>query len=127
MDSEKEISIIPHAEQVTEIKTLPITSVEMNNESGGRTKVVVTSKMRLLDSGGPMLIVIFCIFMLLASIVFYIVGYPIFGISASIFTIFWIRLEMGYFDYVRKIQTFIKTKAGEKNPAAKNIMPLVHA
>ncbi len=130
MDSEKEISIIPHAEQISEIKTLPITSVEMDNESGGGTKVVVTSKMRLLDSGGPMLIVIFCAFMLLASIVFYTVGEPIvaytvFGISAAIFTIFWIRLEMGYFDYVRKIQSFIKTKAATKS-AAKS-MPLVHA
>ena len=115
VEKEHKLSIVPHAEQITDIKTLPITSVVMN-DAGGRTKVVVTSKMRQLDSGGPFLIVIFCIFMVIASIVMYSVGEPIaaytlLGISGLIFTVFWIRLETGYFDYVRKIHSYVKNKA----------------
>ena len=120
IDREEKLTIIPHAEQISDIKTLPITNVVMS-EAGGKTKVVVTSKMRALDSGGPFLIVIFCAFMLIAASVMYliirepVVAYTLFGISAGIFTIFSIRLEMGYFDYVRKVHAFVKTKA---NPSA---------
>lgn len=115
MDRDEKIIIVPHAEQISDIKTLPITTVGMSDASG-KTKVVVTSKMRALDSGGPFLIVIFCAFMLLASTVLYFIGEPVvsytlLGISAGIFTIFWIRLETGYFDYVRKVQAFVKEKA----------------
>ncbi|MCD6012450.1 MAG: hypothetical protein K0Q79_2312 [Flavipsychrobacter sp.] len=129
MDRDEKLTIIPHAEQISDIKTLPITSVEMN-EAGGKTKVKVTSRMRALDSGGPILIVIFCAFMLVASMVMYFIGeplvcYTLLGISAGIFTIFWIRLETGYFDYVRKVHAFVKEKA---NPSlAEAGMPVARA
>ena len=109
------LRIIPHAEQVNAIKTLPITHVDIK-EAGDKTNVVVTSKMRRFDLGGPMLVMIFCIFLFLASIVLLYVGeepsisYTMLGISLFIFTIFWVRLEMGYFDYVRKIRAHVKSK-----------------
>jgi hypothetical protein len=109
------LSIIPHAENVDEIKTLPITHVELENK-GDKTDVVVTSKMRKVDVGGPQLIVIFCLFLLLAAIVLFYVGgqpqitYTLLGISLLIFTVFVIRLQMGYFDYVRKIRAYIKSR-----------------
>ena len=124
MERDEKLTIIPHAEQISDIKTLPITHVSMS-EAGGKTKVVVTSKMRALDSGGPFLIVIFCAFMLIAASVMYLiikepmVAYTLFGISAGIFTIFWIRLEMGYFDYVRKVHAFVKTKANPSTSGAR--------
>ena len=109
------LRIIPHAEQVNAIKTLPITHVDVK-QSGDKTNVVVTSKMRRFDAGGPLLVVIFCIFLFLASIVLLYVGgeptisYTLLGISLTIFAIFWVRLEMGYFDYVRKIRAHVKSK-----------------
>lgn len=119
LDRDSKLSIIPHAEQVNAIKTLPITSVVMTETGDGKTKVVMTSKMRQLDSGGPFLIVLFCTFMLIASgILLYVdsnsdrtLPYILLGISLSLFTIFCIRMQMGYFDYVRKVRAYVKDKA----------------
>lgn len=115
--SEKDLMlrIIPHAEQETNIKTLPITHVELKGK-GDKTQIVISSKMRKIDSGGPTLIVIFCSFMLIAAIAFLMVGdkeymsftYTLGGISLLIFLVFWMRMEAGYFDYVRKIRDYIK-------------------
>ena len=109
------LRIIPHAENVDAIKTLPITHVDLN-KSGEDTDIVITSKMRRLDVGGPQLIVVFCLFLLAASLVLlYVDGQPqitytLMGLSVLIFSIFYVRLQMGYFDYVRKIRAFIKSK-----------------
>mgnify|MGYP001549294223 CR=1 FL=1 len=130
MERDYKLTIIPHAEQEEAIKTLPITSVEFD-EKDGKTKVMVTSKMRRLDTGGPMLIMIFCLFMLIAAAVLFkmdserTVAATLFCISLSIFTVFVIRLETGYFDYVRKVREYIRDKA---NPVAKkNDLPLMQA
>lgn len=111
------LSIIPHAEQVNAIKTLPITTITMN-ESNGKTKVAVTSRMRPIDSGGPFLIVIFCAFMLIAAGILIKVDengdrtipYTLLGISLLIMAIFSIRMQMGYFDYIRKVRQYVKEK-----------------
>ena len=110
------LRIIPHAEQVNAIKTLPITHVDVK-QLGDKTNVVVTSKMRKFDAGGPMLVVIFCSFMLIAAGVLFMVPgaerplpYTLAGISVFTFAIFWVRMEMGYFDYVRKIRAHVKSK-----------------
>jgi len=116
LDRERKLSIIPHAEQVDNIKTLPITSVVINDE-GDHTKVVVTCRMRKLDSGGPLLIISFCLFMILASLLLYTVNrehflaFSLTGLSIAILTTFAVRLQMGYFDYVRKVRNYIKSKA----------------
>lgn len=126
-EKDRKLSIVPHAEQVETIKTLPITSIVFNEE-GNKTKVVVTSKMRQLDSGGPVLIMLFCAFMVLASFFLYTVNrepsvaYTLMGISVTILTLFCIRLQTGYFDYVRKVRAYIKSKA---DPGfSGNVMPL---
>ncbi len=109
------LRIIPHAEQDNSIKTLPITHVELKGK-GNKTQVVISSKMRKIDSGGPLLIVIFCTFMLVAALLFFLFGeqeylsftYTLLGISVAIFIVFWMRMETGYFDYIRKIRDHIK-------------------
>jgi hypothetical protein len=124
------LSIIPHAEQEVAIKTLPITHIDLREE-GGKTKVVITFKMRRFDSGGPMLVLIFCSFMLIASAVLFMVKdaerslpYTLAGISLSILIIFSIRMQTGYFDYIRKIRAYVKSKGeGEGSPAAS--MPIL--
>lgn len=117
-EKDRIIRVIPHAEQEREIKTLPITHVELSGK-GDKTQIVINSKMRKIDSGGPMLIVVFCIFLLIAAGVSFAVGkdmvtytYLFGGIGVGIFLIFWLRMERGYFDYVRKIRDYIKTQSG---------------
>lgn len=114
------LRIIPHAEEVEGVKTLPITHVDFKGR-GGKTQVVISSKMRRIDKGGPMLVVIFCAFLIAAGVIaFFTVGsddstsmyaYVLAGIGALIFAIFWMRMETGYFDYVRKIRNHIKQQA----------------
>lgn len=109
------LRVIPHAEQIESLKTLPITHVEFNGK-GEKTQVVISSHMRRIDQGGPTLIVIFCAFLLIAGIIGFLAGsedygiytYPLLGLGVLIFLILWMRLETGYFDYVRKIRDHIK-------------------
>ena len=116
LENDNVLTIIPHAEQVEAIKTLPVTSVVLKEE-GNKTKVVVTSRMRQLDSGGPFLIMIFCTFMFIAAAILFSMGtdvalaYTLLGISVFIFSLFCIRMQMGYFDYVRKVRAYVKSKA----------------
>jgi hypothetical protein len=120
LEHDRNLSIIPHAEQVETIKTLPITSVTFKEE-GSQTKVVVKSKMRRLDAGGPMLLILFCAFIMAASLLLYTVNreamlaYTLMGLATSLLTIFCIRLQTGYFDYVRKVRAYVENKA---NPFA---------
>ena len=116
LEKGQSLSIIPHAEQVVAIKTLPITHVDLK-EDGGKTTLVITFKMRRFDSGGPMLVLIFCSFMLLAAGVLFMVKdaerslpYTLAGISIAILIVFSIRMQTGYFDYIRKIRAFIQSK-----------------
>ena len=116
LDKDGSLRIIPHAEQIDGIKTLPITHINFKEE-GDKTKVTVTSKMRKFDSGGPQLIVIFCLFMIIIGIVLFFVNkgdrsisYMLLGIGGGIFAIFAYRMQTGYFDYVRKIRAYVKSK-----------------
>ena len=126
------LSIIPHAEQVVAIKTLPITNLDLKDEGSGKTKVIITFKMRRFDSGGPMLVIIFCTFMLLAAAVLFMVKdaerslpYTLAGISIATLTAFSIRMQTGYFDYIRKIRAYVKSRAeGEKTEAGAPMMQL---
>ncbi len=115
MELDYTISIVPHAEQVTEIKTLPITKVDFKDDSG-KTKVVIRSEMRKLDAGGPQLILIFCAFLFVASIMLFITSkdvkltVTILGSCFLIFFAFLFRMQTGYFDYVRKVRDYVKNK-----------------
>jgi len=112
-DRGQKLKIVPHAEEEHDIKTLPITDVVLREE-GNATEVVITSKIRKLDLGGPQLIMLFCGFLIVASLILLMVGrerqeiYALLGICTLIFTIFWVRMEIGYFDYVRKIRDYVK-------------------
>lgn len=111
----KMLKIIPHAETTTAIKTLPITHIEFEGKNG-KTKVVISTKMRRIDSGGPVLIMVFVSFLVIAALLLMFLGegkydtyaYTFGGIGIVIFAIFWTRMQTGYFDYVRKIRDFVK-------------------
>lgn len=115
-DQEDRLCIVPHAEQVTEIKTLPITWIGFSNDSG-KTKVTVKSSIRQIDAGGPMLITIFCVFLLIAAIILSIssggdpkITYTFLGLDVLVYGIFWIRMKRGYLDYVHKIRDYVKER-----------------
>jgi hypothetical protein len=118
-DKDRMVKIIPHAEQETNIKTLPITHVEFKGK-GNNTDVHISSKMRKIDKGGPLILMIFCFFLLASALTmllsikedgFEIYAYPMIAVSLLVFIIFWIRLESGYFDYIRKIRAYVKDKS----------------
>ncbi len=117
-EKDRMLKIIPHAEKVTDIKTLPITHIKFKG-NGDKTQVFVSSKMRKIDSGGPMLIVIFCFFLVAAGVIAYVshpqanmaISFTLAGIGLAIFLIFWMRMQTGYFDYIRKIKDFIKKQS----------------
>jgi len=117
LEREGELRIIPHAEQIEDIKTLPITKLDLV-EQGGKTSVKMTFKMRKLDSGGPMIVMISCLFFLATAIVLYVcnelqMSAIFLGSDILLFMIFWIRMQTGYFDYIRKIRTYVKSKEME--------------
>jgi len=110
------VKIIPHAENIEGLRTLPITHIEFEGKGNAQTKVKITSKMRRIDKGGPLLIVTFCVFLLLAALLLGLYGkegflpyvFVLGGLGLLVFIVFWVRMESGYFDYVRKIRDFIR-------------------
>lgn len=114
-EKDRVLKIIPHAEDDMNLKTLPITHIELKG-NGSKTQIVINSKMRKIDSGGPTLIIIFCAFLLIGALLFFLLGqaeymsftYTMGGIGLFIFLVFWMRMERGYFDYVRKIRDYVK-------------------
>ncbi len=115
------LRIIPHAENTEGVQTLPITHVNMNNK-GNTTGLKISSKMRRIDSGGPYLIAIFSSFMIIAAAMFYFLGGPehvqyaiaLGAIGLFILVAFWLKMEKGYFDYVRKIRDYVKAETAAK-------------
>ena len=111
MEKDNSLRIVPHAEQIDEIKALPITYVELE-EGAGETKIRITSKMRKLDAGVPMLVFIVCSLLLVASFILLALqerffSALLFAISVISFAIFRFNLEKSYFDYVRKVKSHV--------------------
>jgi hypothetical protein len=113
LENEQLISIAPTIETESGRTTLPITQVELKEE-GNKTEMVITSRMHTIEAGAQMLIMLFCVFFLAASLILLYVGHDIMitislcSISLLVFIFFMVRLQFGYFDYVRKIRAHIK-------------------
>lgn len=109
------LKIIPHAENATGLKTLPITHITLADKDAQDVTITVKTKPRRIDIGGPYMIVIFSAFLFLIASGFYIlqpknVSIPIAlgGLAVLIVSVFAFKMQTGYYDYVRKIQTFVK-------------------
>ncbi|MFA6149962.1 MAG: hypothetical protein WC716_01495 [Chitinophagaceae bacterium] len=117
-ESDKCIKIIPHAETEKDLKTLPITHVDLEGR-GDTTNLKVSYKIRKIDQGGPYLLVTFCVFLLVGAVAFYLnneptLSYLMLGIAVVIFGAFWVKMQSGYFDYATKIKNYLKEKAAAK-------------
>jgi hypothetical protein len=111
-----DIKVIPHAENDDQVYTLPITRLRIIPK--GNTSVVkMLSKPRRTDIGGPYLLLIFIFFALIAGVLLYFLGkgeydntaYILVGIALIVFALLWIRMERGYFDYIRKTRDWLKS------------------
>ncbi|MGC4057898.1 MAG: hypothetical protein QM743_07220 [Chitinophagaceae bacterium] len=117
-ESDDCIKIIPHAENQKDLKTLPITHIDLKND-GKETNLRVSYKIRKIDQGGPYLLMIFCVFILIGAIAFYIykeqtLALLFLGIFVAFFGTFWAKMQTGYFDYVSQIRKYLKDKAMAK-------------
>ncbi len=118
LEDEQLLSIIPVVEEDSKRSTLPITQVELKEE-GNKTEMVITSRMKAIEAGAQMLMMLFCGFFLVASLVLLYVGNDTLvtisftAISLLIFVFFLIRLQLGYFDYVRRIRAYVKHSCDE--------------
>ncbi len=109
------MKIIPHAEEVDGIITLPITNVKIKQKNN-KTVLDIESHPRRIDIGGPYILVILCLVMFFAGLLIGLYGGTEYSkvslimtvLPLTIFSIFWIRMELGYFDYVRKIKSWIR-------------------
>lgn len=116
VDTDHGVRIVPHAEELESVKTLPVTRVNLRTRKDQKTDVLLYSHMRRVDQGGPLLVLIFAVFMIIAGTVGYLRGQeeyglytlPLIGIGLLVFIIMWVRLETGYFDYIRKVRDFVK-------------------
>ena len=115
-EEDETISIVAHAEQIEEVKTLPDTTVSFS-DNGGKTKVSIHCTIREFDKGAPMIALIFNLLIYIAGAILITVFK--FQLAAAIvlavglmFTItFVVKMQAGYFDYIRKIVEFVKAKA----------------
>lgn len=108
------LRIIPDASKRKELTTLPVTHIKFKKRNdSNKTKVTLFSKPRKIDAGGPYLLVVFCVFLLIAAIVIYAVesnreniipALGLVGLSLLIMLIFWYRMSRGYYRYVRGIR-----------------------
>lgn len=118
LEDEQLLSIIPVVEEDAKRSTLPITQVELKGD-GNKTEMVITSRMKAIEAGAQMLMMLFCGFFLVASLVLLYVGkdpkvtFSFTVISLLIFVFFLIRLQLGYFDYVRRIRAYVKHSCDE--------------
>lgn len=114
-DKGNSIKVIPHAESDDHVHTLPITELKFKPNGTGTT-VKMRSKPRRIDIGGPYLLMMFVTFAFAAGLMLYFFGnhdydnaaYILAGIAVVIFLLLYIRMEQGYFDYIRKIKKWVK-------------------
>ena len=107
------LTVLPDTEKITDTHSFPITELQLEDE-GNNTKVVITSRIRKVDSGLPLLLLICCVFLLAAASVFLYIGNEelvtiiMCVLSLVMLILLFIRLQNGYFGYVRKIHGYIK-------------------
>lgn len=112
LEDEQILSIMPNVEELNDSK-FPITQLELKEE-GNSTEMIITSKMPINEAGGQMVALTFCVLFFIASLVsLYFAQDPLLtitlsAISLAVFLFLFIRLQIGYFDYVRKIQGNLK-------------------
>ncbi len=112
------IKIFPHAEYINRTTTLPIThlTIEPNKNDDGK-HVEVFFHVRKIDKGLPL----FFLILWSAALIIGLVGlqyenlvktsYVFIGIGALGIILTFLRLNRGYYDYCRKIKSWVESHA----------------
>jgi hypothetical protein len=108
------IKIIPHAEESEGVTTLPICNITIK-EKNNKTYLAMETHPRRIDIGGPYILVILCLASFFAGFFMAIYGGVMqqssskimMGLGLGVFILFWIKMEFGYFDYVRKLKSWV--------------------
>lgn len=117
-DEGDHLKVIPHTENSDSIYTLPITKMMITPDNQG-AKIRMKFSPRLIDIGGPYLLLSFIAFAIISGLLLLWfntniqTAYIILGTSLLVFSILWYRMEKGYFDYIRKLKQWAKTNALE--------------
>ncbi|RQO32355.1 hypothetical protein DBR32_01750 [Taibaiella sp. KBW10] len=114
LESNGMLKVIPHAENIDGLKTLPITHIEME-PNAAETTIKISSKPRKIDVGGLYLIIAFVVFMFMVALYFwkaypdetFIIPLALLAVGLIIFIVFMLRMQSGYYDYIRKIRHFL--------------------
>lgn len=115
-EDEDLLHIVPNREHRDDDGSiLPVMHLKLN-EANQQTDIQVVAEMRAQDAGGPYLVLVFTLLLLLGSAAFYLIDakeFEIFylttlGLGVLIFSIFWIKMEMGYFSHVRKLKQYLQ-------------------
>lgn len=119
MERDGILKVIPHTELADDDKvyTLPITHINMS-ESGSKTHIRLNFKPRRIDIGGPTIGLIFVLVFLAIGIALYmhdkesykIESMVLMGLGSVLLVGFFYRMNKGYFDYIRKIKAWVKSK-----------------
>lgn len=117
-ESEGIIKVIPHTENDERSRLVPITHVNLSNNSSG-SNIQVDSKPRRIDLGGLYLasgaIIALCLIAVYLRITYpeQSIWVPVgVGVAAVLaFIIFRIRLRSSYFGYIKDIRKFISHQA----------------
>ncbi len=118
LEKEGNLKIIPHAENTERMLTLPIANIFFK-EKNSKTYVNIETHPRRIDVGGPYILMAMCFAIFMAGFLMSLYGGVdqsstskiMMAIGLAVFAIFWVRMELGYFDYVRKIKNWIKQQA----------------
>lgn len=116
LEKDNKLKVIPHAENAEGLKTLPITHLDILSGNNQSSFVKMHAKPRRIDVGGPYMLVIFCILIISCAVGLYffqpnqgmMVPAIMLGIGLFVFIIFWFKMQAGYFDYIRKIRSYVK-------------------
>jgi hypothetical protein len=113
MEDEQHFSILPEPEDRVTARSFPLTEMQLESE-GNRTKVVITSRLRKVDTGLPLVLMMFCVFLLIGSAVLLYIGHEpeatvtLWVLTLALLTLLIVRLQQSYFGYVRRIHSHIK-------------------
>jgi hypothetical protein len=109
------IHILPNR-AVLDGKFLPEVILKLDATIFNGTNIEIKATLREQDKGGPILVLIFCALLFIASLLFFLISAKEFevlylttlGLGLLIFGFFWLRMQRGYFKHIRTLKSILQ-------------------